>query len=846
MSRPAPGGRPRQAGGKHLARVVLLVVLSLSPWIVAVGSASAEPALNVCSSSSEHVDGQLSIFRDPTGFMSVQDVKQQKPNFEPHEATRGLGFYSGRIWIRLLVENPLPSNCERWLVVKPAFQEHIALHLPAENGRYQEVSVGAQVPAAKGSLQTRRFAIFPLTLPPTSSQELFLSFAGSDAMIFQLSFWSPVAFVDFIQFSDVSRYLVLGSIALIVATSIIGAYLQRRPAFLLGGLAWMAALMFQLLRDQYLVYWFQEEAVDYRHLMQLAAALFIGAQSGFVLAHLPLGFLARATRKLLQMIIYSSFLAAAIAPLVLKPGLYVLYSVVSLLIIMCVLLAAALRFALGSWFMLGSVLVFSLSLQIHILHTTGYLAIPTNLFDLISPLTISFGSLLSAMAIFRLIVDANSRINSRQQALLLQLSEEQRQLKLAMKELYLANESKSRFLASVSHDLRQPMYAINLYISTLLRQAPQLPSGPDAHNGWTSFREGLNDLEGSARYLNRMFEELLDLSRLMSGTVTANISYVNIDRLLAQLEADYQQQAAHYGLQFKIRLPRRMANIEVYTDPVFLERILRNLLVNALRYTNKGGVGLAILARSSHLEFRVIDTGPGIEQALQDRIFEEFFQVAGSQSPKNLERVDQWPPLTEVAHNTGKEAGIGLGLSISSRLADKLGTRIQLKSQMGKGSVFFFRLPMRLVLRPHIQPLPDLHPEAEDAQDLIHDLFIIVIDDDLEIRRSTERLLSAFTGVEVYTAEDAQQALAHLGPRGQIPDLIISDYGLLDGDGLQAIERIRDEFVDDIPAFLITGDTSVESLLKFRESNLKVLYKPVTGPQLIAAIEEVLLPTKST
>jgi signal transduction histidine kinase len=839
------GGRPRRGCGKHLVWLVL-VALSLSPWAFAVESAAAEPSLDVCSSSFENIDGQLSIFRDPTGLLSVQDVKQKKANFEPHEATRGLGFYSGQIWVRLLVENPHPSNCERWLIVKPAVQEHIALHSAADDGRYQEVSVGGQVPIAQRPVQTGRFAIFPLTLPPASSQEVFLSFRGSDAMIFQVSFWSPGAFFDFVHFNDITRYLMLGSIALVVATGVIGAYLQRRPAFLLGALAWIAALVYQLVRDKYLIYWFPEPAVDDQQLMQLAAVMFIGAQSGFVLAYLPPDFLAKAARKLLQVIMWGSFLAAAIALLVLKPGLYVLHSLVSLVIIVLVLLAAAFRLGRGSWFLLGGVLVYSLWGQTHLLHTLGFLSIPNSLFDLIAPLTISLGSLLSAVAIFSLIVDANAKINSTQQALLQQLSEEQRQLKLAMKESFLANESKSHFLASVSHDLRQPMYAINLYISTLLRQVPQLQSAPEAEDNWKNFREGLNDLEGSAKYLNLMFEALLDLSRLTSGTVTANISYVNIGRLLGQLEADYQQQAAHYGLQFKIRLPQRMENIEVYTDPVFLERILRNLLVNALRYTHKGGVRLAVLTRSSHIEFRVIDTGPGIERSLQDRVFDEFFQVAGSQSSKQLVETDRWRPVAEATPTAVKEAGIGLGLSISARLAEKLNTRIQLKSQVGKGSVFYFRLPMRFVLRPHIQPLPDLHPEPAGAQDLIRDLFIIVIDDDLEIRRSTERLLSAFTGVEVYTAEDAQQALAHLGPRGQVPDLIISDYGLLEGDGLQAIERIRDEFIADIPGFLITGDTSSESMLKLRESGFKVLYKPVTGPQLITAIEEVLLAAKPT
>ena len=800
---------------------------------------SAKP----CEQPSLEIGPELMIYQDHTGALSAPELFAAPELFERYEATRGLGFSKGQVWVRVPVENSSAQACARWVVVKPGVQEHIVLHRISDDGDYTKTGGGG--PVAERPVQTGRFAVFPLTLPPYSNQELLLSFRGNDVMLFQIKFWSPSTYVDFLHFNDVTRYLILGSISLVLATSIIGAQLLRNPRFLFAALAWLAALAYQLVRDNYLVYWFPTPSIDQKQLLSLTGVLFIGAKYLFVLGYMPSGAFGARTQKIIK---YNGMLAFIISPsalLVLKPGLYLLYSWLSLVMIAVLIFFGALRVGRGAWPLLGSVLVFGAAVLSFVLFAFGYISLPGELFDLLAPLAISIASMLTALAIFRTIIDFNADISRVQSELLKQLNSERDQLNRAVTASFKANESKSRFLASVSHDLRQPMYAINLYISTLLRQVKDLRSAPEREENWEGVSDGLLDLEGSAQYLNAMFEALLDLSRLNAGTMDADIRYVSIKNLVGQLEADYLAQASDLGLVFRTRIPEKLGSLEVRTDPLLLERILRNLLVNALRYTQEGGICLALVLNPGQVEFRVIDTGPGIEPDLCEQVFDEFYQVQNSQ-PAHRRFYDR-RPTTGRGHSKvpSRDGGIGLGLSISARLAEKLGTKIKLRSRVGRGSIFSLKLPARAIMRLH-ENLPDDQKSNQKESKLdTRGLYIVVIDDDFEIRRSVEALLSTLLEAEVYTAEDGYQAAAFLGGYGRVPDLLISDYGLLNGDGIQAIEVVRDEFMKDIPAIIITGDTSVESFSKLRESGFKILYKPTTGPQLIAVIEEVLMAARS-
>lgn len=412
-----------------------------------------------------------------------------------------------------------------------------------------------------------------------------------------------------------------------------------------------------------------------------------------------------------------------------------------------------------------------------------------------------------------------------------------------------ANQAKSRFLASVSHDLRQPMHAMSLYLAAVAGHFDKLCAAPGDAASARCVHEGIRSLQDSTLHLNAMFESLLDISRLNAGSVAVTIRHTTLHRMMAQLKADYAHQAAAQGLRFDLRVPPRFHLMEVHTDPALLERLLRNLLVNAFRYTRSGGVRLSVVARGRSLDFRVVDTGPGIERAARQRVFEEFFQVPGSQEaaaavapmdrhPRSGHRSSAWPR----GASQGLGRGIGLGLSISARLADKLGAPIRLHSRIGHGSVFAIRQPVRVALRPKSDALAVAQHAASIR--LPSGLFLAVIDDDREIRRSTSQMLEVM-GVEVYAAESAEQAVQHLGLSGRVPDLLISDYRLGAHNGIQAIAQLREEFNRDIPAILITGDTSPAHIERFRSTGLQVLYKPLSGPQLVAAVAEELRRVKS-
>lgn len=399
-------------------------------------------------------------------------------------------------------------------------------------------------------------------------------------------------------------------------------------------------------------------------------------------------------------------------------------------------------------------------------------------------------------------------------------------------ETALAIQAKSRFLASVSHDLRQPMQAINLYLASLAGSFRQLRGDPSDEQSAASVDRGIRSLQESTQYLNGMFESLLDISRLNAGFVAVEIRYTTLHRMLTQLDADCRKQAAADGLHFDLQLPAQVHLMEVETDPALLERLLRNLLVNAFRYCGPGrGVRLSVVRRGKTLDFRVVDSGPGIEPAMRQRVFEEFFQVPGSQPAAAAHAGDGAAQIAQVGR------GIGLGLSISTRLAEKLNSRVRLHSWVGHGSVFAVRQPMRIALRPQTDQLPARPRQL--ANRFPPGLFLAFIDDDPEIRRSMHQMLEQL-GAEVFSAESAAQAVSRLGLQGRVPDLVLSDYRLGPENGLQAIALLREEFNLDIPAILITGDTSPERLAEFRASGLRVLYKPIAGEPLVAAILEEL------
>jgi len=371
-----------------------------------------------------------------------------------------------------------------------------------------------------------------------------------------------------------------------------------------------------------------------------------------------------------------------------------------------------------------------------------------------------------------------------------------------------ANRSKSQLLAAASHDLRQPLHALGLYVAALAARARDVEWRPLV----TSIQRGLGALEAQ-------FEQLLDLSRLEAGALTPSPSRVALAPLLARIAQEVEPQARAKGIQLRVR-PTCLA---ARSDPALLERIVRNLASNAIRYTERGGVLIAARARGDAVAIEVIDTGIGIPASLQSRIFEEFYQVRASRS--------------SAAHG-----GLGLGLAIVRRLAALLDHRVEVASASGRGSRF-------RVLAPRAQAIAwggkvgmlgtrALCPAQPGAA--MQGALVAVVDDDPHAVDAMGTLFRTW-GAEVAGGCDLVDLLDALGRAERYPDLVVADLRLAQGEsGIHAVGKLRDELGIPLPALLVSGDTSPAAERDARAAGIMLLGKPVVPAVLHAAAASLL------
>jgi CheY-like chemotaxis protein len=364
-----------------------------------------------------------------------------------------------------------------------------------------------------------------------------------------------------------------------------------------------------------------------------------------------------------------------------------------------------------------------------------------------------------------------------------------------------ANLEKSRFLAAASHDLRQPVHAMNLYLGTLA--GLELPAPATAL---------LANARQCGQSMDEMFRTVLDLSRLDASALYADIEEFALEPLLERIRLQFGPQARLKGLV--LRVPR--SRVRLKSDPQLVERILHNFVANAVRYTTQGKVLVGARRRGTQVRLSVFDTGPGVPTAEQQRIFEEFYQLDAS----SHERIK----------------GLGLGLAIVRRLATLLQAPLALRSVPGKGSCFAVDLPCaqgsRLPLATSV-PTPALEPVLPAGTfRALQGALLLVVDDDESIREATRVLLEQF-GAEVVTAASGAELFESMALSRGIPDGLICDYRLRGGeDGIGLVARIRTEFNHEIPALLITGETSATSLREIQASGLPVLHKPLMPDEL--------------
>lgn len=367
-----------------------------------------------------------------------------------------------------------------------------------------------------------------------------------------------------------------------------------------------------------------------------------------------------------------------------------------------------------------------------------------------------------------------------------------------------ANSAKSRFLAAASHDLRQPMHALSLLVS-----AAQRETAPAAQAAI------IRRIETGTSALSDLLNSLLDISRLDGGGVQVHQEDLALDSLMHRLQDTYQGLAEEKGLELVIR-PTKACT---HSDPALLERIVGNLLSNAIRYTPSGGaVYVAIRPRGQDWVIQVRDNGPGIPLQDQQTIFQEFVQLSNPQRDRSL--------------------GLGLGLAIVHRLAQLLDHRVEVRSRPGQGATFGLRIP-RISLSETSVAIDQ--GKTSDPLEL-HGLRILVIEDDELVRQSFAGLLGMW-GAQVDVFEQADTALAYLQTSHSPPQLVITDHRLGGSmNGLELSHAIAHQQGEPVPTLLITGDTEDEVLQRLAEPHIQVLYKPVKPNVLIATITRLFGP----
>ncbi len=365
-----------------------------------------------------------------------------------------------------------------------------------------------------------------------------------------------------------------------------------------------------------------------------------------------------------------------------------------------------------------------------------------------------------------------------------------------------ANQAKSRFLATASHDLRQPLQTLSLLNGTLSRIATD-PAAIDAVAQQGQAVEAMSRLMGA----------LLDISKLESGAIRPDPTDFKVAALFEELRSEFASVAASKGLELRVEPMEHY----VHSDPSLVGQIMRNLVSNAIKYTHRGCVGLRALVHLTEVRVEVTDTGIGIPADQLPYIYDEFYQVG-------------------VARNTTRE-GYGLGLSIVRRLVALLGLKLEVRSEVGRGSVFTLELPLgsgaeSASSAPQGAAATPTEQPATSPQ-------ILLVDDDAGVRNATAMLLKV-EGYRVITAASLSDAVSRAGESPEI-SLLITDYHLDHGEtGVEVIAALRNVLGAALGAILVTGDTSSTIRDLKPDERTRVASKPVKADQLLAIVKILL------
>ncbi len=752
---------------------------------VAISLLLVSLASGCARSGSDSTPVPFRLLEDERGRSSLEDVERlagEGAFRRPADAVVNLGLTSSAWWLRLDLPRELLSSEGPWLLeLAWPLVDEATLYSTRPDGRVGVQRAGRRVPIAEWPLAYR----LPTFRVEPGAATYYLRVESAESLILPLSLWTEPAFTSARIREAGLLGVYFGMLFVMTASGLLVFAFLRDVGFLsyavLVGTFTLWQASFEGLLSTHLwpdAWWWTARAVHVFGILCVSSGLVFAMTFLSTAKHVPQ--LDRVGRTGLPL------LAVLLAWALVAPGARFVQSatLVAMLVGVWVIVAGlavarqgyrSARYFLASW----SLAVIAALIQA--LRDLGML--PSNAFT-------GYGMQVGiALTFVTLALGLIDRI--------FEVREDLDRTADDVRRLEREDAAKRTFLATASHDLRQPLHAVGLFLGALRDRLAGTPS-----------LALVEKIQLATDEMADMFNGLLDLSRLDAGMVEVDVGVVDLDPLLERLENEFVVLARRKAVGFSVR----RAGGTVRTDPVLLSRILRNLLSNALRYTEAGEIRLEAWARDAAVEIVVTDTGPGIETARQHEAFEPYRRLEGAR--------DSAP------------AGIGLGLSIVRRLVDLLGHELRFESEPGRGTTFSVVVP-----RVAEESGGGTAPTPGGRVDMLDGVTVLVVDDDAAVRDGMREQLRAW-GCEVRVAASRDEACALDGP---VPDVVLADQHVGTGaTGVEIVAAVRRARGIEIPAVIVTGDTSGVAANAAEEAGLPILFKPVLPGRLRTVLNRLV------
>lgn len=786
-----------------LSRAIAVACALLLPPAAGLAQTAGPPqgagVVRIGTDTQYNLSRELQYLEDPSGQLTLEDVTSAafQPDFRPfHQkgAAYNFGLTKSAIWLKVTLA-PDASAPAHWLweVAHPNL-DYVDLYVPQPGGGFWRSSAGDARPFSERPVPYKDH-VMPVQLFPGLHATIYLRVASQGSLVVPVRLWKPAAFFvnGHLEYTLLSAYF--GVLLSMFLYNLLLYFSIRDRAYLVyvafAGAMAAAQISLTGLAAEFLwgdnVRWNNDGVIISISLVALFAVLFARSFLGSRdhMPRLDKVFIAIAALWIVQLPL------TAVLPYYVMAHIQTSLSVASASVsALSGLVAYRQRRPGARYFLLAWGMLF-LATCAYSLRNLGLL--PTNFLTENSLLIGSAAEmvLLSFALADRITVTRRQR--RREDAM--------RRAEQAKKEdAERAHAEKSRFLAAISHDLRQPMYALGLSIDGL--EHARL-TGP--------FETLVPEMRSALSSIHALLDSLLFMSRLETGKVEARFSTVDAGRLLERLRLTFEAQAQRKNLRLTV-IP---CVAPIRSDPVLLERIMANLVGNAIRYTESGGILVAARRRSGGVLFQVWDTGPGIADCDRETIFEEFFRV-----PRD--------------NGAGAgDGGAGLGLAIVRNCARLVGCDVSVASRVGRGSCFSVLVPPGDGAAEAQSSAPMPLPAAQGP---LRGMRVLVVDDDAPVRRALSASL-ALRGCQAVPAASLRE-VEKLCAQGARPDAVITDYDLGGGEtGLDVVRYLRAAHGDEVAVVVLTGDTSAGTAARIRAADLPLLYKPVAPGELVAMLQ---------